>query len=370
MVAGAVASEKTPAFDGAMTTRGGAFLSRVRVCGALFVACVVGGVSFANADIVASPTGVEPLGPLRDFAVSQRLSLGGIKPEERGAVLRDGEGVVAVLSLSDKAVVRQWLVVVGAAGEWSPEPESPKAGVTVHTSTGRELRFPGVERMLRVRVAGPFASERATGRVRWQEERLPVNGGFLALGLERVGPAVRRLAAARKVANEGRELMLSFDGKPYPAEVVAANREKAEALGLTLEEERALGGSVLALAEFLQAWLTVPALRDAALEVAGVSRFTLATRALRGQKVRLNMAGPYERETASAWGVASLTEVESLGFGVLLGDRELACCRLVVASPRPPLLASAGVLALTITQPDGTGPVLHIQVVGSVGGRE
>lgn len=222
----------------------------------------------------------QPGAAIWEYARSRKIPLeGGGQAAIDTSGLRERDCCIVLVTLRDRRKETQWLVdfTVGVmtAKEQEELAAADTSGVTLYTSTGSELTFGQEPVAMNVVVAGPLATDeprvdRAVKRVVLNETRFVVNGEFLGLGLDRAALTIMRLRDESGKVGFGMRT-----GTPFPEEETGPNRARLEDRGVTLEDERAMGGAVPALFEVFGIAAKTPGLREILFKVIDVPWWAL-----------------------------------------------------------------------------------------------
>lgn len=323
------------------------------------------GTSFlAAAEPVFPPhQAVEPSAAIQAYAQAQDIPLEGqAAAADVTSTLQCGDRCVTLVTLQDGRKQTQWLVDFSVDelndDEQEKLPETDAANTTLHTSTGRELKFGFKPVAMNVSVIGPLATdekriERAVQRVEVKEARFIVNGEFLGLGLDRAASTIMRLRD-----NSGKVGFSVTTGDPFPPEEIASNRQRFETRGVTAEDERAMAGAVPALFEFFGIALKTPGLREILFKAIDVPWWALV-KSLGNVSSNINVHGPGIR-TAGPSENAYVVPLK-----VSISNKLALMAELVVQRPQAPGSALAGITAIHAGQPDGDGPKVSIALLAT-----
>jgi hypothetical protein len=187
--------------------------------------------------------------------------------------------------------------------------------------------------------------------------RLTVNADFLRLGFDR---ACESVLLVRQALKGQPEFKWDISAKPFPPDVVARERARGEPLGLTSERQRAFAGTIPALQEFWRLASRTPGLQDIVKDVADLPWWAIIRS---GGEVKTKLKPKF-----AAVGTIKLADLPNYPMGYTFpfdveinGEVALSCSVLAI-SPRPPMLAAAGILAIAAQAPGGQGPHLMVQI--------
>jgi hypothetical protein len=304
--------------------------------------------------------------PIASEAVEKaQVPLQGIGAPMDRVGLRKGDSVTALVSHLDRGKVRQWVVFLSANPPEKTAVVKVPPEFKVYSSSGREIRIAGETSAVAIRVLGPFAEgENGGKKAKGLWSGTPVDQAFLALGLDRVCAMSIRLREVKEAGNHAvpEGFQLGFSPKPYPAEKTAFSRPVLDRLGVTEEDERAFAGSAPALMSFFQIVMQTQGLEEILKSVLDIPWTSVIAN---GGVVNpfFKFLGPFEEISAASWRLPEGAKCYALKFQLLLNNKPSLNCQLAVTAPRPPLLASGGIVGFAAQRPDGKGPVLLMQVV-------
>lgn len=287
--------------------------------------------------------------------------------------LRAGDGLTALVTWTEGKAIKQWLVQVQATELNDKESKLPPArGMLLYSSTGHEFRFAGSRAALALRVLGPFEDGKPASREsrEGKKARVLTQAEYLGLGLDRACQVMLKLQAMRTQPRPDNPLpaeqqSLGFGNRPFPPEVVAAAQKRAVQFGLTQEDERALVGSLPALLEFFSIVSRTPGLQDILKSVIDLPWWSILKSGGKMPDIGIDFVTPSIRPLApEPWSLSSLTPY-AFPIVITLNKSPALVCHLAVVSPRPPLIAAAGVVGLAAARPDGKGPRVMIQVIAA-----
>lgn len=323
------------------------------------------GTSIAKADEPVFPPHekVQPSAAISEYARVHEIPIQDhAPPPETGTPLRPGDRSVAVVSLRDGRKQNQWLIDFTVVPFSSEEHEKVTAlaaqETTLHTSSGRMMKFGSQPVAISAVVIGPLASnekriERALQRVEVKRTRIVVNEQFLGLGLDRLASTI--LSLRGRSSEQG---FFATSGAPFPAEQVAKNRSIFDERGINAEDERAMAGATPALLQFFGIVLNTPGLREILFKAVDVPWWALA-KSGGNTSPSIELDGKRMRPAKSAEGAYVVPlKISIAGKLALLAE-------LMVERPEVPGSMLAGITAIHAGQPDGDGPRVAIELVAT-----
>jgi hypothetical protein len=316
----------------------------------------------------------EPVPALAAAAGAAEMATDGFAPEPSRTGLARGDAVTALVEHVDGTKRRQWIVLL-AGSELSEKDRAlpPASGMRLFTSTGNELRYAGSRAALAIHVIGPFnvvpgGTKRDIQAPKDIWSRALVNSEFLQLGFAQGTSTFMRLRDARVAragtTEDGGEW--SAQGTPYPEAEIAAARAMAETIGITAEDERAVFAVAPALQGFFGVAARTPGLSGILVTVVDIPMWSIIARGGKMPNISFDNILPITARTdPQRWGLDAGVDAYETAFVFRLNDRPALVLRLAVVNPRPPLVASAGIVGLVAGRPDGKGPRLMIRLLAS-----
>ncbi|MDB6126761.1 MAG: hypothetical protein JWM35_657 [Verrucomicrobia bacterium] len=345
-------------------------LARRNVVAALFLAYALAANGAAALKTAPPFRQLPPLPSVREAAATAGMSLGGFGTAEARGEIRAGDSVTMLVSLTDGADLKQWVIELEAQVVTAAEKEKPHGNIRTFSSTGHELKIEGFNQPIRIRMIGPFEkSDAGTKSPGVKVQRVLVNGDFLAIGMARVPEMFSRLSALHAANPKWPTVNMGFRDSPFPADVVARESRSAALFDVTAADERAFIGSFAALVEFAQLTAKTPGVKDIFIKVVDVPWWSILTS---GGNLNLNLnsnAVPSELKSAP-WGLSASERVYASSSVLSINGKPALLLQLAVTAPNPPLAVSAGIIGMAAVAPNGKGPVMTFQVVSSrVAGR-
>jgi hypothetical protein len=306
-----------------------------------------------------------------EAAEKAQVPMAGIATGVTRLGLRKGDSVTALVSHVDGGKTRQWVVFLKANPPEGADATKVPADLMMYSTSGRELRIPGQAGAVAIRVLGPFSEgENGAKKAKDRWSGTSVNQAYLALGLDRACEMVIRLQHL-DIARPGdvpQGFGVGFGTQPFPSEKWEATRSVLDRMGGTEAEESALMGSFPALSTFLQIVSQTQGLDEVLRSVVEISWLSLLKNG--GMVPAFQYLNPITALPADAWGLAPGEKCYAFKFQLNLNGKPALNCQMAVTAPRPPLLTSAGIVALAAQRPDGKGPLLLMQVIDARCGAE
>ncbi|HLP01163.1 MAG TPA: hypothetical protein VK163_03995 [Opitutaceae bacterium] len=309
---------------------------------------------------------------VRDAGIKAGLPLDGFDHVDAPAELREGDKVVALVDHVDGKRHRQWLVLLAPRDLTEDEKKIPQPkDMRMHTSLGRTFDYTGQNAMIAIRCLGPYEIDdrKPARKARDKWSGTMVNDSFLRLGFDDACRMWLRIdALAHEIAareNRPLEFNLSVNSKPFKADTLAHGPKTDPALLPTETEERAFGGTFLALMSFFDIAMRTPGLDDVLASVVDVSWLSLLGHLARPPAVNIEWQQPVRTLSPADWALPEATPLYAQPFLLQLNGRPALRCQLAVRSPQLPFLASAGIVGVAAQRPDGAGPQLSIRVIAA-----
>lgn len=345
---------------------------KLRGCFCLAAWAAVAGHGAESAPVFPAIKFSESMPVVKAMAQKEGIVGGAIAAPVDRPNLRPGDAVTALVTLTKADDLSQWLVVMTCVEMTAAEKQRPPAKPQrLHTSLGTEVLLQEDRAAMLVRVLGPFkrvadfhdpAQLRAS--VKDQQDvstRVLVNADFLRLGFDRACESVLAVREAVKNRPGGGTFNWSVGPKPFPADAVKAARAEADRVGLTAERERAFVGATPALREFWRLVSRTRGLQDIVKDVADLPWWAIIRK---GGDVKSKLKPAFsasQRITLDGFrGIKAPGYI--FPFELEINDSPALSCSVMAVDPRPPLLASAGIVAIAAQAPDGKGPHVMVQI--------
>jgi hypothetical protein len=328
--------------------------------------CEAGGAS----NSIAKMDSVPPFPALRAAANANGIPLEGIDPPACGEALGSGDSVTALITLHEKGRRRtQWLIyfqVTDSPKETFSEKHDP---MIMYTSTGNKFAFARSPANIRVQTIGPFAESNSKGRhpaFNEKSAQVSVNKDFLSLGFDLGAAAVLRWASLAR-QKDGADFRKSFEFGPAPFDGSRITRDKklAAQMQVTPEEEHSVVGWIPALSCYFSTVRQTPNLKGIMLKVLDMPSLWSI---VRNGGITAGIGISYEdvRQCSPAgWGLPSGSPVYALPAFLSINDREALNLTMVVATPRPPLLACGGIIGLLAENPEDAENYLTLRIISA-----
>ncbi len=304
-----------------------------------------------------------PLPLLVAFAASHHLPIEGIAIAAAGAVAQKGDQVVLLLTLEKAGTTRQWLVRLETDDltdqDWKKKPLPEDV---MHTSTGLDLHYANTPTALRVEFFGPFSAGSTGEPVATRQTRTLVSREYLDLGIARYCQSALQIMPRLQAAGIAQPSYYGGSGV-LSAEAIAKGKQAAAAFGLAPEEERLAFSVYFALRTFFSAAMEIPACQDVLEQV--IQKPSVWS--VLGQLgVSSNFKYGWQEVQVAPDGKVALDQpVYLLPLRVALNNTPAVKATLAVTVPRPPLEASAGILAVCAEHPTATDRRLFLRVLSA-----
>ncbi len=306
----------------------------------------------------AFPPATTPLPTVTALAAAQKISLDGIASPRAVSRLRPGDRLSALFTLTDAGRVQQWLADVEIVPLTDEERRAKPPETVIYSGAGGEFHLDSPPAAFALRMFGPVtaAPPPTSG---WPEKhaRFTLRENFLSFGFDRMGDVVLRLRAVND------EIRVGFMTGAFAADQLAWGKDWARRVGFTREDELVCAKQAFATYEFLQLALHTPGFKE--IFEATIKKPSIWT-AVRKRNFGCFFNYDWARVTrldGAAFGVTD--QVYQLPFQLLLFGTHVADGVWTVTAARPPLLACAGILGLTIVPPDRLNKRLELRVLAA-----
>jgi hypothetical protein len=317
----------------------------------------------------ATATACDPLTPMAlapslvAFASSHGIPLEGIGVAAEGAVPQKGDQVVVLLALEQGGTMEQWLVRVETDDLTKKEQTmKPWPDDVIHTSTGLHLRYPNTPTALLVELTGPFGAGSTREPVAPEHARSLVSREYLDLGIAQFCRSALQIVP-RLEAAAITDFHYSGSTSIPSAETVARGRKAADAFGLTAEEERLFFSVYFALKTFFGAAMAIPGNQHVLEQV--IEKPSVWS-VVKHFGVRTNVSFSWQDVQVAPEGKAAVQQpVYLMPVRLSLNNVLAVKASLAVSEPRPPLQASAGILAICAEHPTAADRRLFIRMLSA-----
>lgn len=311
---------------------------------------------------------LEPLPSVRQAAAAAGIPLEGCAEPAGAPGLAPGDEATVLVSRIEGAKLEQWVISVRAVEPAGPVEATPVRTATVYASSGDHFTFSSGTAALSLRMIGPLVAgdagrPRAT-RPAVEERRVGVSADYLSLGLYRVPALTLRLKAQLAADPTIPPFSLNFGDRPFPPDQVATTRRQPGLKLITVDDQRAFNGALLALQEFLQTISRTPGLKDVLMSVVDVPWWAVVKA---GGKPRfdINALNAVRTLPAARAGLTDERVVYAWPFELKIAGKQALRFQLAVVPPRPPLAVTAGIVGIAAAPPGDTGPRLALELVAS-----
>jgi hypothetical protein len=299
---------------------------------------------------------------LADAARAGKLPLAGIDPPGEAGSLNVGDSVTALVTLFEKGRrPAQWLLEVEAVSpDAADQARKPRTPWVWYTSAGDKLEFASAQAPVSLRLLGPYAE--AVGKAPNAKERnarFTLDKGFLGLGLDEAAAAICRMNQA-KLTNQ-----FSASPEPFTKAQIAEGKKAAAALQLTAAEQRSLAGLGPALLSYFELVQHTPGLDRLFYKVVDLPSAWSVVRHV-GVKASLDIEPEHFAPIdTAAWGLPTHPPGYGFPMAFRLNGQPALTVTLVVAPPRPPLLACGGIIGLLAEKPSEKETYLTLRILSA-----
>ena len=297
-----------------------------------------------------------PLHPaLVAAAQTNHIPLEGMDAPTNTGTINPGDSITALLTLHQKeAATSQWLLYVQAV-EQGPKDKPPKPAppTVLYASTGQKMEFTSSPSWVELRTLGPFADgyhKKKPPVARDDHARFTLDKGFLALGMDQAAAAVIRMTRFREAQGKT-NWVFNISTEPPPPDRAREEREFAEQMHLTVEDQRAIGGACPAMMSYFALVGETPHLGDLMFKVVDLPTVWSVVGHL-GVRTDLDIdSAHFAAADTTSWDVPTHPPVYYLPMAFLLNRRPGLRISLAVTTPQPPLLACGGILGILAEKP-------------------
>jgi len=303
--------------------------------------------------------GAPPFAALASVAANKHIPLQVLDALAQPRALNPGDSITALVAFHEKGAARmEWLLYLEALPASPKPPEKPMRPMVLYSCRGNKLEYFRSPAMVCLRTFGPFVTSKPD-RCTEKDERFSLDEAALSLGLDQAAGVLY------KIEQNQLKGTLWFNPKPLTDEQLAEGRKFSDAVQLTAEQERALGGMFPALFSYLEIISHTEGLEDIFLKVVEKPTVWSVIGHL-GVKVELTLdskhVGPAD---ASAWGLPANVPVWYFPILLELNQHLALTVTMVVTTARPPLLPCGGIIGMLAENPGEKGTYLTLRVVSA-----
>lgn len=285
---------------------------------------------------------------------------------DRSCIQKEDAATLLVQS-TDGKTLRQWAVALIIFPRKPEEKQYNSPAQTYYLDTGSKIAFRSTLREgMPIHVIGPFSEIKGAAKAKDVWSGALIDTQFLGLGLDSIPAFLRRMKqkCEDKPALNGKAFSIHAGSTPFSPEQIARNKILMEPFDVTAAEERSFAGCSPALMDFFGIAIQTPGVKDILQEAVDIPWLKIIAH---GGRVEVNfeLLPPFEKLSASDWGLPPEMQVYSMGLRVMLFDQPALLCRLAVTSPRPPLLNCAGIIGLAAMRPNGQGPHMMMRIMAA-----
>ena len=298
------------------------------------------------------------------LAAAQHIPLQGFDRACDPQTLRPGDTLTVLFTLFDNGHARQWLAGIKVVPLSEEERSAKPRDDVIYSGTGNEYRLPSAPAAFELRMFGPMrdtdasTSNRPAEAVREEDARFLVQQDFLSFGFDRYCEMVLRLRTV------GQEPRLGIMTGRFSDKAITWFKQWAAEAKFTPEDELVCVKQAFALVEFLKIAQHTPGLAEIARATIDFpSIWTVLRTWSFGASFNFDFKN-VQKLDGKPFGIESST-VYVLPFGLTMFGKKVAKGTWLATAARPPLLASAGVLGLTVGPPDNNGKYLELRVIAA-----
>ena len=303
-----------------------------------------------------------PLPGIVALAAVQHIPLEGFDAPREQLTLRPGDAITALFTLIDGEHRQQWLAEVKVVPLTDEERHAKPREDAIYSGTGKEYRLAGAPAAFALRMFGPIrdsdAAATPSDSVREKHARFLMKEDFLSFGYDRMGELVLRLRTI------GQEIRLGIATGRFSKEDVAKGKLWAEQAGFTPEDELVCVKQAFAQVEFLKLAQHTPGFKEIVEATLDLPSIWSGLRTMNfGVWFNYDWKN-VRRLDGKNYGLPS-SNVYTLPFGLTMFGKHVANGSWLATAARPPLLTSAGVVALTVGPPDKKEKRLELRVLAA-----
>jgi hypothetical protein len=319
---------------------------------------------------------IPPCPACQASAKANHIPLAGIDPPAQSEVLSPGNSETALITWHQKSHPgTQWLLYFQAVANTNTSPAKPGDPMVLYTSTGNKFEFGSKQATIRVRTLGPFIESNVDpnpSRIQPapidKSARIDVDQTFLGLGLDQATAALHRLYQFEEQRKQDKiALNFGISGEPFSPSTIKHDRAAAEAMQLTLEEERALAGGIPALYAYFNSVQQTPELDSILFKVVSMPSVWSIMKNL-GLSPGIAIGSPRKRVgplSLPDWELQARSSLYALPVQVSLNNHPALTLTMIVTDPHPPFLVCGGIVGFLAENPDDPENYLTLRIVNA-----
>jgi hypothetical protein len=279
----------------------------------------------------------EVLPALRSAALDRKIPLSGFDPFLPGRVLKPGDSVTSLITVTKGRHFKQWvaeLIVVGPAGGATGRVAD---GEVIYTATGDSLRFKSGISAMRIRILGPVSDGDArTADCQERSVSATAHEDLLRMGADGLCRVILRFSSL------GESPEIGYSAAPFTDQEIADGRKAAGAAGVTRQDELTFAGGAEVLDEFTNDAEDIPGIFSIATQ--GIDwpsvwtmlfKLNFTTRSV----IDWNATVPVDQELFD-----KAVPVYRLPFALYMFGSHISNGGWFVTAPESPLTASGGII--------------------------
>lgn len=314
-----------------------------------------------------------PFLELRAAAKYYGIPLDGFTASGNSRGLAPGDSLTALITLHQKGNRRtQWLVYFQIiALSKGPSSKGGKPYVA-YSALGNKLEFSNSPATFRIRAIGPYEDAgsfwgQPVPKAKYAHAN--INRGFLGVGMDKAAATVYRISRyEEKTGNTNFEYW--FSQKPPPVSQAIQNKKIAAQIHMTPQEERALTVWYPALWSYFNAVGETPNLESILWKVTSLpSMWSIIKHA--GVTAWISVdARDIHPVSLPDWNLPAHETIYTLPLHVSLNQQPALYATLLVADPRPPLLACGGIVGFLAQNPDDAENYMTLRIISASCGTD
>lgn len=315
---------------------------------------------------------VPPFPALAAAAKTEGIPMEPLAPCAGTNGLAIGDSVTALFTLHQRGNrLTQWLVYFQVVASHAVKSAGPAKPFALYSSTGRKFEFTPSQATFRIRSLGPYVNSSSIWgepTVREKSVLVPVNKGFLSLGLEKGAAAIYRVNLAKEKTGA-----TNFDvwvtAKPPAPKDAAENQKEAALLHITPEEERDMVAWYPALFSYFSSVGQTPNLEGIMWKVINLpSVWSMVRHAGITASIGIGLSEVAPISLPPQWHLPAQADVYTLPMAVTLNGQPAITATLLVTDPRPPLTGCGGIVGFLAENPVDHENYLTLQVISARSG--
>ncbi len=314
-------------------------------------------IAAANTDSI--PPFAEPSAAILRLAEREHISITGFSAPRGTPTSLPGDTVTILFTQTVDGVQQQLLAELTVVPAEEADQKRQSHDFSIYSTAGNEFHLSRTMTPLRIRMYAPPSGDAEQGMSKPAdkiETRLVIANDFLACGFDTMAKI------AIRIREKGFYPSMGFKTAPPSASELEFSKSWAAKAGFTREDEEQFAKQSFAVVEFLDIANKTPGLKDLAQSIIG--RPSILSGLL---SLDFGIFFAYEWDRVAPVQVIPNREVYLLPFTLHMYHKDVTSGEWYITSPLPPLLTTAGVIALRVRSLKYNNRSLEMRVLSAQG---